>query len=159
VTAQAPLKTLLPRLESALSSQTPDTDPYLAYRPAFTYSLPVQILIQGITLTLLAVLLIHILFTTQYHFPLSKFNYLLQLSGILLVLGSIMGSLVVVMETQKRASSHWPYMLDYISVITPPSAWSQQQKGAWYFLQSLCNGMVHVSILAEFWVARVKTDV
>ena len=152
MTAQPPPRTLLPRLESALSSQSPDTDPYLAYRPAFTYSLPVQILIQGITLTLLAVLLIHILFTTQYHFPLSKFNYLLQLSGILLVLGSIMGSLVVVMETQKRASSHWPYMLDYISVITPPSAWSQQQKGAWYFLQSLCNGMVHVSMFSKFWV-------
>lgn len=90
--------------------------------------------------------MIHILFTTQYHFPLSKFNYLLQLSGILLVLGSIIGSIVVVMAAQERSSTHWPYMLDYISVNTPPSTWSKPQKGAWFFLQSLCNGMVHVSL-------------
>lgn len=128
------------------AAQTPGKDPYLAYRPSFTYSLPVQVLIQGTTLTLLTVLLIHILFTTQYHFPLSKFNYLLQLSGILLVLGSIIGSIVVVMAAQERSSTHWPYMLDYVSVNTPPPTWSKQQRGAWFFLQSLCNGMVHVSI-------------
>jgi len=37
------------------------TDPYLQYQPAFTYSLPIQILVSGITLTLLVVLLIHLL--------------------------------------------------------------------------------------------------
>lgn len=37
------------------------TDPYLQFQPAFTYSLPIQILVSGITLTLLVVLLIHLL--------------------------------------------------------------------------------------------------
>ena len=38
-----------------------DADPYLAYQPPFAYSLPIQLFIYGITLTLLAVLLIHLL--------------------------------------------------------------------------------------------------
>jgi len=36
-------------------------DPYLDYQPAFAYSLPIQLFVGGITLTLLAVLLMHLL--------------------------------------------------------------------------------------------------
>ena len=36
-------------------------DPYLQYQPAFAYTLPVQLLCAGITLTLLVVLGIHLL--------------------------------------------------------------------------------------------------
>lgn len=36
-------------------------DPYLQYQPAFAYTLPIQILVSGITLTLLVMLLIHLL--------------------------------------------------------------------------------------------------
>lgn len=36
-------------------------DPYLQYQPAFAYTLPIQLLVSGITLTLLVVLLIHLL--------------------------------------------------------------------------------------------------
>ncbi len=38
-------------------------DPYLEFQPAFAYSLPIQILLTGITLTLLVILLIHLLCT------------------------------------------------------------------------------------------------
>lgn len=120
-------------------------DPYLVYRPSFAYSLPVQILIQGITLTLLAVLLIHLLFTTQYHFPLSRFNYLLQLCGILLVLTNIVISIVCTMRAQNHASKRWPYMLDYISVNLPDYDWTTAQTAAWYTLHCICNGLVQVS--------------
>ena len=37
------------------------TDPYLAYQPAFSKSLPVQLFVNGITITLLVVLLFHLL--------------------------------------------------------------------------------------------------
>jgi hypothetical protein len=37
------------------------TDPYLQYQPAFAYTLPIQLLVNGITVTLLCVLLIHLL--------------------------------------------------------------------------------------------------
>ena len=36
-------------------------DPYLAYQPAFAYTLVIQLFANGITLTLLCVLLIHLL--------------------------------------------------------------------------------------------------
>ena len=36
-------------------------DPYLAYQPAFSKSLPVQLFVNGITITLLIVLLFHLL--------------------------------------------------------------------------------------------------
>ena len=36
------------------------TDPYLAYQPAFSKSLPVQLFANGVTLTLLVVLLFHL---------------------------------------------------------------------------------------------------
>ena len=36
-------------------------DPYLQYQPAFAYTLPVQLLCAGVTLTLLVVLGIHLL--------------------------------------------------------------------------------------------------
>jgi hypothetical protein len=122
-------------------------DPYLAYRPSFAYSLPVQLLIQGITLTLLVVLLIHLLFTTQYHFPLSRFNYLLQLAGILLVLTNIIISVVATMRVQEGAAKRWPYMLDYISVNLPGADWSRGETGAWFTLHCACNGLVQVSTL------------
>jgi hypothetical protein len=38
-------------------------DPYLDYQPAFAYALPIQLFVGGITLTLLAVLLMHLLCT------------------------------------------------------------------------------------------------
>ena len=40
-------------------------DPYLQYQPAFAYTLPVQLLCAGITLTLLVVLGIHLLCESQ----------------------------------------------------------------------------------------------
>ena len=40
--------------------------------------MPIQVLILGITATLLIVLLIHLLFTLRYHLPLSKLNYVFQ---------------------------------------------------------------------------------
>lgn len=36
-------------------------DPYLAFQPAFSYTLPIQLLVSGITLTLLCVLAIHLI--------------------------------------------------------------------------------------------------
>ena len=124
-------------------------DPYLDYRPSFAYSLPVQLLIQGITLTLLVVLLIHLLFTTQYHFPLSRFNYLLQLAGILLVLTNIIISIVATMRVQDKASQKWPYMLDYISVNLPNYDWSTAETAAWFTLHCACNGLVQVRFFLE----------
>lgn len=126
------------------------TDPYLAYRPTFAYSVPIQILAEGITLTLVTVLLIHLLFTTQYHWPLSKTNYCLQLSGILCLLCSSVATLVTVLQVQSNSADEWPYMLDYIEVNVPGDTWTDAQNGAWSLLTMIVNLLVqftHIQFL------------
>ncbi|KAH0829103.1 hypothetical protein J3R83DRAFT_2569 [Lanmaoa asiatica] len=91
-------------------------DPILRYRPPFAQSLPVQILITGISLTLAAVLLLHLIFTAQYHWPLARTNYVLQLTGVTTLLISITATIYV--------SQHWPYMLSYLAVEMPSANFS-----------------------------------
>jgi hypothetical protein len=56
-----------------------DADPYLAYQPAFAYTLPIQLLVAGITVTLLCVLLIHLLCAwVRFHLDGSPPVYLLN---------------------------------------------------------------------------------
>lgn len=133
-----------------MTSQIMATDPYLAYRPTFAYSVPIQILVEGITLTLVTVLLIHLLFTTQYHWPLSKTNYCLQLSGILCLLCSSVATIVTVLQVQSNSADEWPYMLDYIEVNVPGDTWTDAQNGAWSFLTMVVNLLVqftHIQFL------------
>lgn len=47
-----------------LMDQIFSEDPYLAFQPAFAYTLPIQLLVSGITLTLLCVLAIHLICTS-----------------------------------------------------------------------------------------------
>ena len=44
-----------------LMDQIFSEDPYLAFQPPFAYTLPIQLLVSGITLTLLCVLAIHLI--------------------------------------------------------------------------------------------------
>lgn len=46
-----------------LMDQIFSEDPYLAFQPPFAYTLPIQLLVSGITLTLLCVLAIHLICT------------------------------------------------------------------------------------------------
>lgn len=47
-------------------------DPYLAYQPAFAYTLPIQLIVNGMTLTLLCVLLLHLLCTCRVDISATK---------------------------------------------------------------------------------------
>ena len=51
------------------------TNPYLTYRPIFARSLPIQILVTGITLTLVSVLLIQLLFSAPSHMRIARTNF------------------------------------------------------------------------------------
>jgi hypothetical protein len=53
-----------------LMDQIFSEDPYLAFQPAFAYTLPIQLLVSGITLTLLCVLAIHLI--CMFSLPLSQ---------------------------------------------------------------------------------------
>ncbi|KAJ7072763.1 hypothetical protein C8F01DRAFT_1105137 [Mycena amicta] len=113
-------------------------DPYLKYRPAFARSLPVQILLTGVVLTLVAVLFIHLIFTAQYHWPLAPVNY----------------------------SQHWPYMLSYVAVNVPPSdsdtttnGWSLAEKATWFVMNASTSGLIqitHIQFLTLLYPSRIE---
>ncbi|KIJ65982.1 hypothetical protein HYDPIDRAFT_110103 [Hydnomerulius pinastri MD-312] len=96
-----------------------DYDPILQFRPPFAQSLPVQVLLTGIVLTLVVVLLLHLIFTAQYHWPLARANYVLQLTGVSTLLISLIATLYVVFSSTVEESQHWPYMLSYLAVDMP----------------------------------------
>lgn len=128
-------------------------DPYLAFRPAFVRSLPVQILLTGIVLTLTAVLFIHLLFTAQYHWALAPVNYVLQLSGVTTLLIYLIATIHVVLSATISESVEWPYMLSYIAVNVPPlntgadtgaDGWSFSEKATWLLMTASTAGLIQV---------------
>ncbi|CAE6435639.1 unnamed protein product [Rhizoctonia solani] len=120
-------------------------DPYLQYQPSFAYSLPIQILITGIVFTLVLVLFIHLLFTVQYHWPLARLNYILQLCGVVTLLIWLSATLIVVLKHAHERSKGWPYMLDYVAVDIPSSQWTDTQEAWWLVMESTTSGLVHIT--------------
>ncbi|GAA5826878.1 hypothetical protein JCM11251_002140 [Rhodosporidiobolus azoricus] len=118
-------------------------DPLLKALPAFTYSMPVQLAILGVTVTLLGMLLVHLLFTIRYHAPLSKLNYALQTSATALSLANTASQLHIVMDQLIKTGRVWPFMFDYIEINMPKKSWSEGQKGAWLLLQGLNALLTH----------------
>ncbi|ODN83562.1 hypothetical protein L202_01682 [Cryptococcus amylolentus CBS 6039] len=144
---------------STVSSGILLDDPYLQYQPGLAYSLPIQLVVNGITGTLLCVLLIHLLFTTQYHYPLAPLNYFLQLSSIVVVLISVIIKLVVALNYCTAAADKWPYDLDYVAVTIPPTSWSTGQNAAWFLLQALNAGLsniTHIQFLTLLYPSRTE---
>ncbi|WVO21355.1 uncharacterized protein IAS62_002663 [Cryptococcus decagattii] len=134
-------------------------DPYLEYQPVLAYTLPIQLVVNGITGTLLCVLLIHLLFTTQYHYPLAPLNYFLQLSSIVTVLISVIIKLVIILVHCTSQADVWPYSLDYVAVNVPPETWSSGQNAAWCLLQALNAGLsnvTHIQFLTLLYPSRTE---
>lgn len=125
-------------------------DPLRAVLPSFTYSMPVQVVILGVTLTLLAVLLAHLLFTLRYHAPLSKLNYALQTAATGISLANTAAQLHVVMNQARETGRQWPYMFDYIEVRVPRVEWGVPKSAAWLLLQAinmLATHSTHIQFL------------
>lgn len=125
-------------------------DPFLKYRPGFPRSLPVQILITGIVVTLTSVLLIHLIFTAQYHWPLAPLNFALQISAVFTLLISLIATIQVILSTATRESRQWPYMLNYIAVDIPPledvESWTDGEQAAWSLMNATTSALIQVSI-------------
>ncbi|WVQ95143.1 hypothetical protein IAU59_002237 [Kwoniella sp. CBS 9459] len=136
-----------------------EPNPYLQYQPAFAYTLPIQLLVNGITVTLLCVLLIHLLFTTQYHYPLAPLNYILQLLSILVVTISVIIKIVVILQHSAHSADVWPFDLDYVAVTIPPTSWGTGRCAAWFLLQALNNGLsniTHIQFLTMLYPSRIE---
>jgi hypothetical protein len=108
------------------------------------------------------VLFIHLLFTSQYHWPLAPVNYVLQLSGVLTLLISLGATLYVVLKASLEESKQWPYMLSYIAVNVPPisddeAGWSIHETVTWLIMSASMSGLVQVSFLVSNVMVRSAT--
>ena len=56
----------------------------------------------------MVVLLAHLLFTVQYHYPLARLNCVLQISGVGITLLAVVATLVVILEFGSKQTSQWP---------------------------------------------------
>ena len=104
----------------------------------------------GIVLTLTSVLLIHLLFTSQYHLPLAPVNYALQISAVCTLLTSLIATLHVVLQEASLESRQWPYMLNYVAVDIPPlqekSGWTSGELAAWLLMNATTSALIQVRI-------------
>jgi hypothetical protein len=126
------------------------SDPILHYRPRFAHSYPTQLFVTGIILTLACVLIIHLIFTVQYHWRLARANYILQMSAALSLLGSLIASMYVILNSAIVQSQEWPFMLEYIAVDLPPlisSApnWSMPRQLAWLIMNATTFALIQAS--------------
>lgn len=102
----------------------------------------------GIVLTLTSVLLIHLIFTAQYHWPLAPVNYALQLSAVITLLVSLVATLNVVLDAASTESRQWPYMFTYIAVDIPPlqlqdsTGWKQGELAAWLLMNATTSALI-----------------
>lgn len=138
-----------------------DHNPILAKQPAFARSLPVQILLTGIVFTLTAVLLVHLVFTAQYHWFLAPVNYGLQLASVLTFFVSLIATIVAIFSQTMRDSQKWPYMLTYLAINVPPattnttaddyptygsSKWDMGELASWYIMDATTSALVQVCL-------------
>lgn len=131
------------------------TNPYLTYRPTFARSLPIQLLVTGITLTLVSVLLIQLLFSAPSHIRIARTNFFLQVSAAFAVLAWEIASLTLILNASRDQSQRWPFMLDYVAFDFPPlndprthGTWSTGGLTAWLFMNAIVSALTQVYHLA-----------
>ncbi|KAG0151858.1 hypothetical protein CROQUDRAFT_650414 [Cronartium quercuum f. sp. fusiforme G11] len=126
-------------------SPSSNANPLLAFQPAFTYSMPTQLLIHGSVLTLLSILTLHLLFTAKYHYPLAPTNFFLLLSAVTLTMISTIVVVVMINHALYNRSRYWPFMFDYVEVTMPPPDWAPLALVGWYIMQSLVTFLAHAT--------------
>ncbi|SPC65350.1 uncharacterized protein UHOD_00466 [Ustilago sp. UG-2017b] len=123
------------------------SDPLLALMPDFAFSMPAQIVVDGINIALISVLIIHLLFTVQYHFPLSRKNFYLQLSSSLMLLISLSVTLHIILDKLEDDSQRYPFMFPYIGVQLPPGddSWTKVQEVFFLLMRAITAALIHIT--------------
>jgi hypothetical protein len=113
--------------------------------------MPVQVLLIGIVITLMSVLLGHLLFTAQYHWPLAPTNFALQLAGVVTLLVSQVATMHVVFSSALLSTNDWPYRFEYAAIDLPPFFYDQSKKdhgwslatvAAWSLMNATTAGII-----------------
>lgn len=114
--------------------------------PSFALSFPVQVAAMGIVLAIAVVMALHLVFTAPFHYPLSKLNFILQLTGTLLFLINVAASLGVVLRDLRHYAQAWPHVMPYASEPLPPPVgrWTVAQVVFYTLLQSATTASAHV---------------
>lgn len=143
----------LPTGESQISGQPPPTstasphDPLLAIMPDFAFSMPAQIIVGGVNLALTTMLTIQLIFTMQYHYPLSKRNYILQFCSTLILLISLAVQLHSILSALEHQVHGWPYMFAYIAVQIPPQdgSWTIVEEAFFLVMRAVSTFFIHLT--------------
>ncbi|KAF8500778.1 hypothetical protein F5888DRAFT_1302028 [Russula emetica] len=144
------------------------TNPYLTYRPIFARSLPIQLLVTGITLTLVSVLLIQLLFSAPSHIRIARTNFFLQVSAALSLLAWEIASITLILNASRDQSQNWPFMLDYVAFDLPPlndprthGSWSTGGLTAWLFMNAVVSVLTqatHIHFLTLMYPSRLEAQ-
>jgi hypothetical protein len=132
---------------SALSQQ----DPVASAQPTFAYSLLVQVMMNGILLTLSVALIGLLGFSARYHWPLAKYNFALQCSALITFLVIMITNTVYILTASKERSHEWPYMFDYVEFLIPPHSWTKAQHVVTYTFIGLIALLCHVREHCDMW--------
>lgn len=120
-------------------------NPLLELQPSYSRSLVVQLLVLSAVCALHIVLMLHLLFTTRYHLPLSKMNYILLTGGCLTSFVAIVWQMLECALSGRERSQEWPYMFDYLQYSFPGASWSEAKKVWWLLLNAAVVFLCHVS--------------
>lgn len=115
--------------------------------PEFVFSMPAQVVVDGINLSLVSVLGIQLLFTAQYHFPFSRKNYCLQLASVIMLMISVAVHLNSILDKLNKQSHQWPYMFAYIGIQMPPQdgSWSVARQALYLLMRAISIALVHLT--------------
>lgn len=126
-------------------------------RPSLIHSSAVQICVSGMVIALNFILLLHLLFTAMYHFPLSRTNFsLLTISVLALLTGTAVDLALTMSNLQSRSSALYPFSFDYTSVKLPTSERTSVLIFYWT-LQAIVAAfanMTHVQMLTLLYSAK-----
>lgn len=129
---------------AATSALSDPRNPLLEYQPNFSHALVVQLLVLSAVAALHIVLLLHLAFTTKYHLPLARVNYILLTSGCLTSFAALFWQMVEVCIKARDRSLEWPFMFDYLQFKFPLQAWPTGTKIAWLVLGAVVVFLCHV---------------
>lgn len=133
--------------QPSATSEADARDNLLAIMPAFAFSMPAQILVTGINIALVSVIAVHLLFTVQYHLPLSRGNWIFQICSTLMLLLSLIVYLSVVFSSLQAQSHTWPYTFDYLAAAIPPTdgSWSMVRCAFYLVMRAMTTLLIHLT--------------
>ncbi|KAA1470418.1 hypothetical protein DENSPDRAFT_836209 [Dentipellis sp. KUC8613] len=148
------------------------TEQILACRPPFVHSLPIQILLTSVVLTLLTILSLHLLFTAQHHARLAPLNFGLQLAAVLMLMVSHLAELAEIVRGVLKMSKTWPYMLNYMAIQVPPGQlggtsdvgvvepWTKGALIAWCVMRAITTMLIqttHIQFLTILYPSPLES--